>query len=75
MGGAAESRESFTGRPLPLHSKRLTGAVLKQLAQGLEVPATASSAEIHQLIEGKLDEMDREARCSCKRESRVPASG
>ena len=61
-GGAGDSREPFTGRPLPLHSKRLTGAVIQQIAQGLEVPATASTAETRQLIEGKLGEMGREAR-------------
>ena len=58
-GGAGDSRERFTGRPLPLHSKRLTGAVIQQISQGLEVPATASTAETRQLIEGKLGKMGR----------------
>ena len=60
-GGTEESREPFTGRPLPLNSKRLTGAVLKQLARRLEVPASASAspAETHQLIKDKLSEMGR----------------
>ena len=43
-----------SGRPLPLNSKRLTGVLLKQLARGLDIPATSSGDELHTLIEGEL---------------------
>ncbi len=42
--------------------KKLTVALLKQLAGDLEVPATASSDEIRQLIEGKLSELGHDSR-------------
>ena len=53
------SRELPRGRVLPLNSKRLTSAHLKQLAEKLELPTTGSADQIRQLIEGKLQE-DRE---------------
>ena len=61
-GGAGRPREPFKGRPLPLNSKKLTATLLRQLARGLEVPATGSSDEIRQLIEGKLGGMGHEPR-------------
>ena len=51
-------------RPLPLNSKRLTAALLRQLAGGLELPVTASPDELRQLIEGKLEE-DRDTAVLC----------
>ena len=51
-----------SGRPLPLNSKRLTGVLLKQLARGLEIPATSSGDELCTLIEGKLGDMGHDPR-------------
>ena len=50
------SRELPRGRVLPLNSKRLTSAHLKQVAEKLELPTTGSADQIRQLIEGKLQE-------------------
>lgn len=61
-GAVAPAREPQWGRPLPLNSKRLTAVLLKQLARGLDVPATASPEEVRQLIEGKLAELGRDPR-------------
>ena len=47
-------------RPLPLNSKRLLAAHVRQLARTLELPTTASANEIRQMIDGKLTEMGRE---------------
>ena len=61
-GGASGTRE----HPAPLHnvvplnSKRLMTVLLKQLAGVLEVPTTASSDDLRQLITGKLEELGRE---------------
>ena len=51
-----------SGRPLPLNSKRLTGVLLKQLARGLDIPATSSGDELRTLIEGKLGDMGHDPR-------------
>ena len=51
-----------SGRPLPLNSKRLTGALLKRLARGLEIPSTASGDELRTLIEGRLGDLGRDPR-------------
>ena len=51
-----------TGRPLPLNSKKLTGALLKQLARGLDIPTGASGDELRQLIDGKLGDMGHDPR-------------
>ena len=45
-----------SGRVLPLNSKRLTSAHLKQVARKLELPTTGSTDQVRQLIEGKLQE-------------------
>ncbi len=61
--GGGTAREPFSGQPLPLNSRRLTRALLEQLAKGLGVPAASSPDETRQLIEeneGKLTEMERE---------------
>ena len=47
-------------RPLPLNSKRLLAAHVRQLARTLELPTTVSANEIRQMIDGKLTEMGRE---------------
>lgn len=46
--------------PIPLNSKCLTAAHLKRLAMALEVPTTAASDEVRQMVEGKLVEQGRE---------------
>ena len=51
-----------SGRPLPLNSKRLTGVLLKQLARGLDIPATSSGDELRTLIKGKLGDMGHDPR-------------
>jgi len=61
-GGAGRPYEPFKGRPLSLNSKKMTAMLLRQLVRGLEVPATGSSDEIRQLIEGKLGGMGHEPR-------------
>ena len=44
------------GKLLPLNSRRLTSAHLKQIAESLELPTTGSTDEVRQLIKGKLQE-------------------
>ncbi len=54
-----ESRERLEeprGRRLPLNSKRLTGAHLRQIGGALGLPTGRSGEETRQLIEGKLAE-------------------
>ena len=68
VGGATRAREStvtsrsLVGRQMPLNSRRLTAALLKQLAGGLDVPTSASMEEVRQLIDGKLGELGRDPR-------------
>ena len=68
---STEGRERETAKPddrveiprgghVPLNSKRLTAAYLRRLAGALEIPTSASSEELRQLIAGKLEEMERE---------------
>ena len=45
---------------LPLNSRRLTAALLKQLAGGLGVPTTAPQGDLLTMIESKLTEEDRD---------------
>ena len=59
-GGAGGSCEPFTGRPLPLHSKKMTGPLLQRLGRGLEDPDTAPPDELRQAIRDKLVEMGRD---------------
>ena len=42
------------GKRLPLNSRRLTAAHLKQIATAMELPVTGSTDQLRQLIEGKL---------------------
>ena len=50
------------GRSLPLNSRRLTGALLKQLADGMGLPISGSLDSVRQLIDGKLEELGRDPR-------------
>ena len=46
------------GRRLPLNSRRLTAAYLRQLSEALGLPTIGSAEELRQQIEGKLAERD-----------------
>lgn len=48
------------GQTLPLNSRCLTAALLRQLAVGLGVPSTASQGDLCLIIEGKLSEAGHE---------------
>ena len=56
--GVAEPR----GKVLPLNSKRLKTVQLQRLARALSIPTSASGDELRQLIDGKLEGMEREPR-------------
>ena len=63
---AEGARESPRGvriakRPLPLNSKRLTGAYVQAIARAMELPTKGSVTETRQMIEGKLGDDDRES--------------
>ena len=61
--GMTTSRHTVgAGRPLSLNSNKLTGALLKQLATGLEIPTGASGDELRQLIDRKLVDMGHDPR-------------
>ena len=47
---------TLRGKLLPLNSRRLTSAYLKQIVESLELPTTGLGDEIRQLIEGKLQD-------------------
>ena len=49
-----------TRLPIPLNSKRLTVVHLKRLALALDLPMTAASEELRQMVERKLEEQGRE---------------
>jgi len=70
-GGAAETHATLegsrdagpgtgTGRVMPLNSRRLTVAWLRQIAGGLGAPTTAAAREVRALINGKLGEMGKD---------------
>ena len=68
-GGAAEARETLegsrgtgtgTGRVMPLNSRRLTVAWLRQIAGGLGAPTTAAAREVRTLINSKLGEIGKD---------------
>ena len=61
-GDHAAGHVPSASRPLPLNSKKITVAMLKQLARGLEVPTTSGGDELRQLVEGKLGDMGHEPR-------------
>lgn len=60
-GRAVDSRDAIDmprGRRLPLNSRQLTAAYLRQLGEALDLPTTGSSEELRQQIEGKLSERE-----------------
>ena len=53
--------ESTTQRVVyPLNSKRISLAQLRQLAQALDLPVTASMADLKVMVEEKLRELERD---------------
>ena len=46
-----------TGQPLLLNSKKLTGALLKQLVRGLDIPTGTLGNKLWQFIDGKLGDI------------------
>ena len=57
----AGSRATPRGQYLPLNSKRLTTAHLRQIASALDLPTTGSADQLRQVIEGKLETDGHEA--------------
>lgn len=49
-----KSGSCAAARHLPLNSKRLTAAHLKQIAHSLSLPTTGAADQLCQVIEGKL---------------------
>ena len=56
-----EERRPTRRRTFPLNSARLTASVVTRIAEGLELPLSASLEETRQLIDGKLS-AEREPR-------------
>ena len=52
------------GKVLPLNSKRLKTVQLQRLARALSIPTSASGDELRQLIDGKLEGMERARKCA-----------
>ena len=59
--GAREQLLVPRGRSLPLNSKRLTGAYLRQVATALGLPTEGSADQLRQVIEGQLETDGHEA--------------
>ena len=55
------SRAVPRGQHLPLNSKRLTAAHLRQIASALDLPTTGAADQLRQVIEGKLETDGHEA--------------
>ena len=54
-GGSASDGPQLRGKVVPLNSRRLTSFHLKQIAEALELPATGSTDQLRQVIEGELE--------------------
>ena len=54
------SAASVEPKPLPLNSTQLTVRVLRQLARELGLPENASAGDMRPLIEGALNDLDRD---------------
>ena len=48
------------GHVLPLSSRRLTAAIIKQIARALELPESAALDDVRQMVDGKLIERGKE---------------
>jgi hypothetical protein len=57
----AGSRAAPRGQYLPLNSKRLTTAHLRQIASALDLPTTGAADQLRQMIEGQLETDGHEA--------------
>ena len=62
MEGTETESGAARGHPLPMNSKRLTGAHLQRIACTLKLPMGGSKEETRQLIDGKLMGMGKEPR-------------
>ena len=63
MEADADAGEVQPGsQTLPLNSRRLTAARLRQLARGMDLPTTATIEDLRQIIDGKVAEMGHEPR-------------
>ena len=63
MEADADAGEVQPGsQTLPLNSRRLTAARLRQLARGMDLPTTATIEDLRQIIDGKVTEMGHEPR-------------
>ena len=63
VGGEKEvytSGRSLTRLPIPFNSKHLTLAHLKRIAAALDLPTTAASEEVRQMVEGKLADLGQQ---------------
>ena len=58
--GTGEVKPSV--QTLPLNSRRLTAARLRQLARGMNLPTTASTEDLKLIIDGKVTELGHEPR-------------
>ena len=52
--GDTVPHDPFQGQPLPLNSKKLIIALLKQLAESIYLSTMGATDKIRQLVEGKL---------------------
>ncbi len=59
---ASEEEDLPHGRVLSLNSRRLKAAHLRALAEQLDLPTSASTDETRQLVEGKLEGLNKEPR-------------
>jgi len=74
-GGSSEGSGNEGPRVrLPLNSKRLKRSQLERLAKALDLPTSASSDELRQLIDGKLTDQGKEARNVQVDATRLPGS-
>ena len=62
MDGGEDEPRGTGARPMPLNSRRVTGPVLHSLATELGLPTSASTADLRQMVDGKLEDMGREPR-------------
>ena len=58
--GDSDARHDWPRARLPLNSKRLTSEQIKRVERALGVPTDASVDEVCVMIEGKLNEMERD---------------
>ena len=62
LGASSTVAADPRGKVLPLNSKRLKAAQLQRLARALSLPTSTSGDELRQMIDGKLEELEKEPR-------------